>query len=53
VSAAIVAGTTQELGIALIVLSAVLGAIMGSTISFWIGDRYGYRCCFAAAPTSD
>ena len=39
-SAAIFAGTTQELGIAL--LSAVLGAILGSTIGFWIGDRYGY-----------
>src|SRR6516164_5280531 len=39
VSAVIVAGTTQELGIA---LSAVLGAILGSTIGFWIGDRYGY-----------
>ena len=39
VSAVIVAGTTQEVGIA---LSAVLGAILGSTIGFWIGDRYGY-----------
>ena len=42
VSAAIFAGTTQELGIALILLSAVLGAMLGSTIGFWIGDRYGY-----------
>jgi membrane protein DedA with SNARE-associated domain len=42
VSAAIFAGTTQELSIALILLSAVLGAIVGSTIGFWIGDRYGY-----------
>ncbi len=33
---------TRELGIALIVLSAVLGAILGSTIGFWIGGRYGY-----------
>ena len=41
-SAAIFAGTTQELGIALVLLSAVLGAILGSTIGFWIGDRYGY-----------
>src|SRR6516164_5167761 len=39
VSAVIVAGTTQELGIA---LSAVLGAILGSTIGFLIGERYGY-----------
>ena len=42
VSAAIFAGTTQELGIAPVLLSAVLGAVLGSTISFWIGDRYGY-----------
>ena len=31
VSATIFAGTTQELGIALVLLSAVLGAILGST----------------------
>jgi membrane protein DedA with SNARE-associated domain len=42
VSAAIFAGTTQELGIDLVVLFAVLGAIFGSIIGFWIGDRYGY-----------
>ena len=53
VSAAIFAGTTQELGIALVLLSAVLGAILGSIIGFWIGDRYDIRCCFDTAPTSD
>jgi membrane protein DedA with SNARE-associated domain len=42
VSAAIFAGTTQELGIALVLISAVLGAILGSTIGFLIGERYGY-----------
>jgi membrane protein DedA with SNARE-associated domain len=42
VSAAIFAGTTRELGITLVLISAVLGAILGSIISFWIGDRYGY-----------
>ncbi len=42
VSAAIFAGTTQELGTGLVLLSAMLGAILGSTISFWIGDRFGY-----------
>jgi membrane protein DedA with SNARE-associated domain len=41
VSAAIFAGTTQDLSIALVVLSAVLGAIFGSIIGFWIGDRFG------------
>jgi membrane protein DedA with SNARE-associated domain len=42
VSAAIFAGTTRELPIALALLSAVLAAILGGTIGFWIGDRYGY-----------
>lgn len=42
VSAAIFAATTQQLSIAVVLLSAVLGAILGSTIGFWIGDRYGY-----------
>jgi membrane protein DedA with SNARE-associated domain len=42
VSAAIFAGTTQELSIVLVLLAAALGAILGSVIGFWIGDRYGY-----------
>src|SRR6185369_4743019 len=42
VSAAIFAGTTQDLSIAPVLLGAVVGAILGSTIGFWIGDRYGY-----------
>jgi membrane protein DedA with SNARE-associated domain len=41
-SAAIFAGTTQDISIALVLLSAVLGAIIGSIVGFWIGDRYGY-----------
>ena len=40
VSAAIFAGTTHDLSIALVLVSAMLGAILGSTIGFWIGDRY-------------
>jgi membrane protein DedA with SNARE-associated domain len=42
VSAAIFAGTTQELSIVLVLFAAVIGAILGSIIGFWIGDRYGY-----------
>jgi membrane protein DedA with SNARE-associated domain len=42
VSAAIFAGTTHDLNIALILLLAVPGAVFGSIIGFWIGDRYGY-----------
>jgi len=42
VSAAIFAGTTQELSIVLVLFAAIFGAILGSIIGFWIGDRYGY-----------
>jgi membrane protein DedA with SNARE-associated domain len=42
ISAAIFAGTTQDISIALVLLSAVLGAIFGSVIGFWTGDRFGY-----------
>jgi membrane protein DedA with SNARE-associated domain len=42
VSAAIFAGTTQDISIALVLLCAVFGAILGSMIGFWIGDRFGY-----------
>jgi membrane protein DedA with SNARE-associated domain len=42
ISAAIFAGTTQDISIALVLLSAVLGAIFGSILGFWIGDRFGY-----------
>jgi membrane protein DedA with SNARE-associated domain len=42
VSAAIFAGTTQELSIVVVLFAAIIGAILGSIIGFWIGDRYGY-----------
>ncbi|HEY2532706.1 MAG TPA: DedA family protein [Xanthobacteraceae bacterium] len=50
VSAAIFAGTTQGLGIAVVLLSAMLGAILGGTIGFWIGDRYGYPLLLRYGP---
>jgi membrane protein DedA with SNARE-associated domain len=42
VTAAIYAGTTQNLGIGLVLLAAIVGASLGSVIGFWIGKRYGY-----------
>jgi membrane protein DedA with SNARE-associated domain len=42
VTAAIYAGTTQNLSIGLVLLAAVAGASLGSLIGFWIGKRYGY-----------
>jgi membrane protein DedA with SNARE-associated domain len=42
VTAAIYAGTTQQLSIGLVLVAAVLGVIIGSVIGYWIGHRYGY-----------
>jgi membrane protein DedA with SNARE-associated domain len=42
VTAAIYAGTTQNLSIGLVLLAAVVGATLGSAIGFWVGERYGY-----------
>ena len=42
VTAAIYAGTTQNLSMGLVLLAAVVGATLGSVIGFWIGERYGY-----------
>jgi membrane protein DedA with SNARE-associated domain len=42
VTAAIYAGTTQNLSIGLVLLAAIVGASLGCLIGFWIGKRYGY-----------
>jgi membrane protein DedA with SNARE-associated domain len=41
VSAAIYAGTTHRLDIALVVAAAAAGAIAGDNAGYWIGRRYG------------
>jgi membrane protein DedA with SNARE-associated domain len=41
--AAIDAGKTHQLSIALIILAAAAGAIVGDNIGFWIGREGGYR----------
>jgi len=53
VSAAIFAGTPQELGIALVLLSAVLGAIWAAPSASGSAIGMDIRCCLATAPTSD
>ena len=53
VSAAIFAGTTQELGIPLVLLSAVLGAILAAPSASGSAIGTDIRCCFTTAPTSD
>jgi membrane protein DedA with SNARE-associated domain len=43
ISAAIYAGTTHDLDIALVIGAAAIGAIVGDNLGFWIGRRFGYR----------
>ena len=42
VTAAIYAGSTHHLRIALVVGAAAVGAIVGDNLGFWIGRTYGY-----------
>jgi membrane protein DedA with SNARE-associated domain len=41
--AAIAAGTTHQLSIALVIGAAALGAILGDNLGFWVGREGGYR----------
>jgi membrane protein DedA with SNARE-associated domain len=43
ITAAIYAGTTHRLDIALVIASAALGAVVGDNIGFLIGRSFGYR----------
>jgi membrane protein DedA with SNARE-associated domain len=43
IAASIVAGTTQELNIVLVIAAAGGGAIAGDNAGFWIGRSLGYR----------
>lgn len=43
IAASIVAGTTHELNIVLVIVSAIAGAIAGDNAGFWIGRSLGYR----------
>ncbi|WP_264713716.1 DedA family protein [Limobrevibacterium gyesilva] len=42
VAAAIYAGTTHRLGIALVIAAAATGAVIGDNIGYWIGREAGY-----------
>ena len=43
IAAAIVAGTSHELNIGLVIAAASAGAIVGDNAGFWIGRSLGYR----------
>src|SRR5260370_29323535 len=42
-AAAIYAGTTHNLDIALVIAAASAGAVLGDNIGFWIGRAFGYE----------
>src|SRR5258708_38068461 len=41
--AAIYAGTTHNLDIALVIAAASTGAVLGDNIGFWVGREFGYE----------
>jgi membrane protein DedA with SNARE-associated domain len=43
IAAAIYAGTTHDLNIGSVILAAIVGAIAGNMVGFWIGREFGYR----------
>jgi len=43
VTAAVYAGTTQQLNIWLVIASAVAGAVVGDNVGFWLGRELGFR----------
>jgi membrane protein DedA with SNARE-associated domain len=43
IAAALFAGSTHELSIALVIVAAFAGAVIGASIGFWIGDQAGFR----------
>jgi len=43
VAGAVLAGSTQDLNIAAVIGAAIIGAIVGNLVAFWIGRSFGYR----------
>jgi membrane protein DedA with SNARE-associated domain len=50
IAAAIYAGTTHRLSIALVILAAIIGAVAGDSIGFWIGRVVGFRLVLRYGP---
>ena len=43
IAAALYAGSSHQLNIALVVLAAFAGAVIGASVGFWIGQEVGFR----------
>jgi membrane protein DedA with SNARE-associated domain len=43
IAAALVAGTTHDLNVWLVIAAAAGGAILGDNVGFWIGREFGFR----------
>ncbi|MGR3755714.1 MAG: DedA family protein [Tranquillimonas sp.] len=50
VAAAIYAGHSQTLSIALVILAAAAGAILGDNLGFWLGRRFGMPLLLRRGP---
>lgn len=50
ISAAVYAGTTGQLDIAIVVLAAAGGAILGDNLGFWVGREFGFPLLLRHGP---
>ncbi len=48
--AAVYTGTTHQLSLALVIIAAASGAILGDNLGFWIGHKGGYRLLHRYGP---
>jgi membrane protein DedA with SNARE-associated domain len=49
--AAVYTGTTHQLSLALVIIAAASGAILGDNLGFWIGQKGGYHLLRRYGPT--
>jgi membrane protein DedA with SNARE-associated domain len=52
VTAAIFAGTTHRLNIALVIVAAAIGAILGDNVGYLVGRRFGYTFLVQYGPVA-
>jgi membrane protein DedA with SNARE-associated domain len=50
IAAALYAGTTHEIGIAMVIVAAACGAVLGDNIGYWVGRTVGLRLLLRYGP---